>query len=148
MISYYFVYKSRVKNGTALTCKLDFSIPADNSPKCVSGDALIHSPVVYDMRIIDQQVPLHKAVVWIWPRVYFFPIHFPPGDKLKKKSIKIFIINIITYCYLWGVTSCRHLVSNTAGEISFSYFLWIFGKNPEHIPQGHTLLRLQLPSYF
>lgn len=85
IILFYFAYKSRMKNGTVLTCKLDFSIPADNSPKCVGGDALIHSPVVYDMRIIDQQVPLYKAVVWIWPRVYFFPIHFPPGDKLKKK---------------------------------------------------------------
>lgn len=79
-------YKKQHK--TLLTCKLDFCLPADNSPKCVGGDALIHSSMIDDMRIIDQQVPLHKAVVWIRLCVYFTPIHFPPVDTFKKKKKK------------------------------------------------------------
>lgn len=51
------------KNQNQLTCKLDFCLPADDSPECVGGNALIHSPVIDDMRVTDQQVPLYKAVV-------------------------------------------------------------------------------------
>lgn len=53
------------KNLTLLTSKLHFRLPADDGPKSVGGNALIHSSMVDDMGVIDQQVPLHKAVVRI-----------------------------------------------------------------------------------
>lgn len=57
------VYAYLKKNQNQLTCKLDFCLPADDSPEYVGGNALIHSPVIDDMRVTDQQVPLYKAVV-------------------------------------------------------------------------------------
>lgn len=57
------VYAYFKKKKNQLTCKLDFCLPADDSPECVGGNALIHSPVIDDMRVTDQQVPLYKAVV-------------------------------------------------------------------------------------
>lgn len=75
-----------VHRKAGLTCKLDFCLPADNCPKCVGGNALIHSSMIDNMRIIDQQVPLDEAVVWIGLCVYFSPIHFPPVDKMHKST--------------------------------------------------------------
>lgn len=48
-----------------LTCKLDFCLPADDGSERIGRNALIHSPVIDEVRVIDQQVPLYKAVVWI-----------------------------------------------------------------------------------
>lgn len=93
-----------------LTCKLDFCLPAENGPKCVGGDALIHPSVIDDMRIIDQQVPLYKAVVWIWVCVYFSPIHFPPMDKSQNE-------NNHHHQTQWVVTSQLHSVTKPANAV-------------------------------
>lgn len=71
-----------------LTGKLDLCLSADNGPECVGGDALIHSSMIDDMRIIDQQVPFYEAVVWIWHCVYVSPVHFPPVDEDQNETNK------------------------------------------------------------
>lgn len=75
----YSTYKHQYK--TLLTGELHSCLPADDRPERVGGDALIHSSVIDDMRIIDQQVPLHEAVVGLRLCVQLSPIHFPPAEK-------------------------------------------------------------------
>lgn len=75
-----------LKNNNLLTCKLDFCLPADNSPECVGCNALVHPPMSDDIWVTDQQVPLDETVARIRLCFHLSPVHLPPGIISQSKN--------------------------------------------------------------
>lgn len=117
---------------TRLTCKLHPGFSADDGSDGVGGYALVNAPVQGGLGPLDQQVPLHKAVVGVYVHVNVLAIELPPvgsgSENGREYLISMFHAKAMHYIFpmigkIYNSLLIKSLLSRSVSN-AFSSSLW------------------------